>query len=235
MSGYTKVDNWLFDIVMPNAKPSTYKVVCAVIRCTAGWNKDSDVISLSQFQKLTGIANRTNLSNAIQDAIDCGYISRQSSGNSFVYSANASTESVPPASTESVPVKPKQYQNSTSTSTESVPFASTESVHTKEHSKDIEIQQPQPDPVNELAGHFTNISGLFPKNGSYQDEWELPLTVILNGAGDLETAKSKISAAVELARGKGFRLASPRSITNIIANMPAGAAAANGAIKVRGI
>jgi hypothetical protein len=95
--------------------------------------------------------------------------------------------------------------------------------------------QPQPDPVIELAGHFTNASGLFPKNGSYQDEWELPLTVILNGAGDLETAKSKISAAVELARGKGFRLASPRSITNIIANMPAGAAAANGAIKVRGI
>lgn len=95
--------------------------------------------------------------------------------------------------------------------------------------------QPQPDPVIELAGHFTNTSGLFPKNGSYQDEWELPLTVILNSAGDLETAKGKISAAIELARGKGFRLASPRSITNIIANMPAGAVAPNGAIKVRGI
>ena len=61
------------------------------------------------------------------------------------------------------------------------------------------------------------------------------MTVILKGAdGDLETAKGKVSAAVELARGKGFRLGSPRSITNIIANMPAGAAPA-GVIKVRGI
>lgn len=96
-----------------------------------------------------------------------------------------------------------------------------------------EVQQP--DPVIELAGHFTNASGLFPKNGSYEDEWELPLTIILRGAGDLETAKNRINQAVELARGKGFRLASPRSIANIIANMPAGAVAANGAIKVRAI
>ena len=60
------------------------------------------------------------------------------------------------------------------------------------------------------------------------------MTVILNGAGDLETAKNRINQAVELARGKGFRLASPRSITNIIANIPAGAAP-NGAIKVKAI
>lgn len=92
-----------------------------------------------------------------------------------------------------------------------------------------------PDPLAELAGHFTAVSGLFPKNGAYADDWELPLTVILKGAdGDLEIAKGKVSEAVELARGKGFRLGSPRSITNIIANMPAGTAP-NGVIKVRGI
>ena len=224
MSGYTKVDNWLFDAVMPTVSPGAFKVISAVIRCTAGWNKESDTISLSQFQKMTGIANRTNLGRAIQEALDAGYIARNETGNSFEYRVRTSTETVPD--------EPKQYRNSTSTSTETVPVASTETVHTKDNIKDIEITTA--DPLPELAGHFTSVTGLFPKNGAYEDDWELPLTVILNGAGDLETAKNRINQAVELARGKGFRLASPRSITNIIANIPAGAAP-NGAIKVRAI
>jgi len=43
MSGYTKVDNWLFDEVMPNTKGNAYKVVSVVARKTWGWKKDSDI------------------------------------------------------------------------------------------------------------------------------------------------------------------------------------------------
>ena len=118
MSGYTKVGNWLFDVVMPAAKPNTFKVVAAVVRCTDGWNKKQDKISLSRFQQLTGIRNKTNLIRAIQDAIASGYIERVKVGLTFAYRTTG-TEAVQ-----------DQYRNSTSTGTETVPAGSTETVHT---------------------------------------------------------------------------------------------------------
>lgn len=228
MSGYTKVSNFLFDIVMPSVSPGAFKVVCAVVRSTVGWNKESDKISLSQFQQMTGIANRTNLGRAITEAIETGYITRTPDANSFIYAFCASTETVP--------LGAKQYRNSTSASTEIVPILpknGTETVHTKDSIKDIEIQPPNP--LAELAAHFTNVAGLFPKNGAYVEDWELPLGIILHGAGDdLPAAMLKIEKGIKLAREKRFTIASPRSIVNIIANMQP-EAASNGAIKVRAI
>lgn len=85
MAGYTKVDNWLFDVVMPEADPGEYKIVSAVYRKTVGWNKVEDKISLSQFQKLTGIVGRNNVIRSIQEALDNGFISRRPAGQSYLY------------------------------------------------------------------------------------------------------------------------------------------------------
>jgi DnaD/phage-associated family protein len=84
--GYTKVDNWLWDTVMPQAKPNTFKIVGAVVRQTVGWHKTHAIITFTEFQNLTGIANRGTLCTAIDDAVDCGFIEREADGRSYSYS-----------------------------------------------------------------------------------------------------------------------------------------------------
>lgn len=99
--------NWLFDEVMPSVKPGPFKVISAIARMTWGWKKDEAKITLSEFQKMTGIANRTNLSRCIQAALDSGFVKREEDKNSFIYRLANGTETVPVASTETVPLDPE--------------------------------------------------------------------------------------------------------------------------------
>ena len=84
-----------------------------------------------------------------------------------------------------------------------------------------------PDPTILLAAYFTELTALFPKNGSYDDEWGIPLTVLYKKEGNLESAKDKLRRAWEFARnsngrGKAFTIKSPSSLSTIIANLPEG-------------
>lgn len=126
MSGYTTVDNWLFDVVMPVASFTTFKIVCAIARKTWGWQKEQDRISYSQFQAMTGIASRGSIKAAIDDAIDNGWVQRVKRGQYFLYSVT---------STANVPLDNKQYGKRTSTSTGNVPVTSTGNVLTKRKDK----------------------------------------------------------------------------------------------------
>ena len=90
--GYTTFDNAVIDHVMPKCKPNTWKVVCATIRKTIGWNKESDSISLTQYMKLTGIKNRTTLLEALNDALELGFITRVPYRNTFAYQINKGYE-----------------------------------------------------------------------------------------------------------------------------------------------
>lgn len=90
--GYTVFRDEILDHIMPNCQPNTWKVVCATIRKTVGWNKKQDKISMSQYQEITGIKSRPTLINAIQDALDKGFIIREENGNSFVYQINRDYE-----------------------------------------------------------------------------------------------------------------------------------------------
>ncbi len=58
-----QVPNVLLDEVMPNLSGSALKILFAVIRKTYGFQKGSDKISFTQFQKLTGLS---------RDAVDQG-------------------------------------------------------------------------------------------------------------------------------------------------------------------
>jgi phage replication O-like protein O len=85
-NGYTQADNWLFDYVMPSAKPNTFKVVSAVCRMTAGWHRKTAELTFDDLAELTGISNRGTLSTAVTEALDRGYIKRKVVGRSFSYS-----------------------------------------------------------------------------------------------------------------------------------------------------
>lgn len=96
LDGFTAIHNSFIDYIIPVVKPNTLKVILIVLRKTVGcvstktaygW-KEKAVISTSQFHKLTGIVGRTTLVDAVQDAIDGGYVVRVSKGNSFAYSIN---------------------------------------------------------------------------------------------------------------------------------------------------
>jgi len=209
MSGYTKVDNWLFDVVMPDAKPNTFKVVAAVERKTAGWGKKQDKISLSQFQDLTGIANRTTLCRAIQDALDNGYINRVKVGATYVYST-PSTETVLGG-----------YRNSTSSGTETVPVASTETVPTKEQSVNNNIKERD---IDAFADWFADNAGIFGRRNDYQDAWAKPLAHYIERGRGLDGAKLLVDRALAFARGDNetgthYTIKNPASLSRIIANM----------------
>jgi phage replication O-like protein O len=83
-SGFTMISNRLFDECMSEVSASAFKVICAVVRKTTGWNKDSDVISLSQMELITGLSRKTVIS-AISESVKLGWITQEKSGNSFLY------------------------------------------------------------------------------------------------------------------------------------------------------
>jgi len=54
----TQTPNVIFDRLMYELPDDEFKVLCAIVRKTYGWHKDTDRISNSQFEKLTGIKKR---------------------------------------------------------------------------------------------------------------------------------------------------------------------------------
>lgn len=73
--GYTKIPNKLIDETMARMSPSAIVVYLVVLRHTAGWNRESDAISLSQFCKLTGMTTNT-ITKSITELIDARLITR---------------------------------------------------------------------------------------------------------------------------------------------------------------
>jgi hypothetical protein len=78
--------------------------------------------------------------------------------------------------------------------------------------------------ISKMANFFTEKTGLFPSNGSYDSNWRIPLESILKTANsDTSAAMSLMADAVQFAAsgesGKTYTIVSPRSIVNIVANM----------------
>lgn len=117
--------NYLMDKIMPNVQNgSTFKVISAVARQTWGYRRDCHDVSFSEFMDMTGIRNKTTLSNAIQDAIDLGHIAREEWSNSFSYRMVHNPLAITNG-TETVPVDEEN-------GTETVPLDGTETVPIRE-------------------------------------------------------------------------------------------------------
>lgn len=118
VGGYTSFPNAAIDHIMPNCKPNTWKLLCAIIRKTIGWHKRRDIISFSQLQDITGMISRETLLVALDDAVKEGYIIKIPYENTFKYEINKQYE-----------ILDTQYENRTGDGTENE--------HTKESIKDI--------------------------------------------------------------------------------------------------
>jgi phage replication O-like protein O len=82
---YTKVPNAVLNCLMAKIKSmSELKVIFAIVRQTNGYQKKTDVISISQFEKLTGLT-RQGVINGVALALKHGYITREPSGQSWNY------------------------------------------------------------------------------------------------------------------------------------------------------
>jgi len=83
--GYENVtlvsDNYI-DNVMPRCKGNTWKIVLTVFRL------NNSIITIEEFQKLTGIKGTSTVIEALQEAVDMEYILRKQKGTSFEYSIN---------------------------------------------------------------------------------------------------------------------------------------------------
>lgn len=120
---FTRFHNYLFDKVMPVVKPAAWKVLCCIVRSTAGWQmkdgtrKITDKISYRQLLEKTGIKNRTTIRDAVAELISLDLITFTAGGVSesneyglnweyeapsteIVLATQPSTEIVPEPSTE---------------------------------------------------------------------------------------------------------------------------------------
>lgn len=99
----------------------------------------------------------------------------------------------------------------------------------------VSTDEKEADPIAELAGHFTLVTGLLANNGVWRDEWELPLSVLLKRAGSIDVAKAQIDRGWEFAKKGGkkrYTVKSPASLMTIIANLPEEGELGNGKVKV---
>jgi hypothetical protein len=64
---FTIVRNALFDVVLPKVKPSSWKILCVIIRVTIGWNKKSEELSFRQLKALTGITSDRILISSLKE------------------------------------------------------------------------------------------------------------------------------------------------------------------------
>lgn len=76
---YFQCPNDLIDHWMPLLSEGELKILLFVIRQTFGWNKERDYISLSQFEKATGLSKPT-VCKSTQSLVDKGVIRKEITG-----------------------------------------------------------------------------------------------------------------------------------------------------------
>lgn len=82
--GYTRIQNALLEL-LPTLPEAEMRILLVVIRKTAGWQKESDVISESQFRAATGMS-RGGVINGVRGLLELGVLIRvPAKNNGFSY------------------------------------------------------------------------------------------------------------------------------------------------------
>lgn len=175
---FTRVHNYLFDVVMPSLKPNAWKVLCFVIRQTIGWKdreggrKQTDQLSYSQLRKGTGIASDMTLHAALKELLKAKLVKCQKGKHrdAHTYGLNLDYEAI---TTETV-----EHEKISTTetvaigSTEIVVHSTTETVDTKERrikesikengggNSSLATDNPSPPPIPPAAAVSVNLSPL---------------------------------------------------------------------------
>lgn len=104
-----KQSNYLMDIIMPNVRPTTFKVICAIARQTWGWANGAEWVTLSQkdIADLTGISSPNTIKAAIDEAL--AYIIQEPAGSQgYKYSMKP----IPETASKNDRVEPETVSNS---------------------------------------------------------------------------------------------------------------------------
>ena len=78
-----QIPNQLVDEYLTELNGNELKILLVIIRKTKGWNKEFDGISISQFQKFTGIKNEKTVRKAIKKLIELGLIEKIDNAGKF--------------------------------------------------------------------------------------------------------------------------------------------------------
>lgn len=138
---YTPVHNVLFDVIMPDLKPTSFKVLCLIFRKTHGWHKSTDDISFSQIKAGTGIKSNHTIIAALKELTEKDHIlviSHEGQWQSNGYAINIDfTMIVPedePPSAKNAPEEsePPSAKNAPSSGVKNAPGSSAKNAHTKD-------------------------------------------------------------------------------------------------------
>jgi len=84
---HTQISNDFLDIYMDKLSGAAVKVFLTISRKTIGWHKDTDYISYSQLENLTGLSVNT-VKKAIKELKNCNLIEAEKTKFCFKYSIN---------------------------------------------------------------------------------------------------------------------------------------------------
>ena len=110
MANFTMVPDWIFE-EMPNLDKNELRVLLAICRKTIGYQKYTDKISLSQFEKMIGTKGSARITNALKSLQKAGFIEIDKS-------TYVNTYSIPKTRNATLPVTPR-YGNQERSVTES--------------------------------------------------------------------------------------------------------------------
>lgn len=83
MQPYTQTPNSIY-AAMPDMGEAELRIVLVVVRMTHGWHRSAALISLSYFERATGLSRHGVLAG-IRAALSNGHIRRERSGSSYSY------------------------------------------------------------------------------------------------------------------------------------------------------
>lgn len=130
---FTATPNVIFDEAMREMTEAELKVVLTIVRLTYGWHKESDAISFSQFEEITGLS-RSSVMLGLRRAIARGWVKKVGAGarGMGIYSAVIEAET----GSNFEPVQnSNQSEITTNTGSDFEPMTGSNFEHTKETPK----------------------------------------------------------------------------------------------------
>lgn len=127
------------------------RVVLAVCRKTRGWQKDEDVISLSQLEKITGLS-RQGVIDGTKNALEHDFIKRVKKGDSYSYSLNIKPVVKPVDQSLVKPVDTQKKLEKKSTRGKQKPLAAVNSFILREAEASVRLSQPYVKPISGGSG-----------------------------------------------------------------------------------
>lgn len=91
---YTRIHNFMFDVLMPALSPTAFKILALIVRKTKGWRLESEQLSYLDIMKGTGIKSATTVSAGLKELLElkCIAVTHGTTWQKNTYSINVNAE-----------------------------------------------------------------------------------------------------------------------------------------------